>query len=108
MDMVFTANAGLTCQGTVLPAAFRVMWIFHAGAALQGCDLVLMLPTMFHSIGVGNMTPAGVKLIYVDITAAVATPARAATVRRVEKRSRCMCCYSPFASSLMYCAAFCR
>ncbi len=42
-------------------------------AALQGCEIVLMLSTMLHSIGVGNMTPAGVKLICVDINPAVVT-----------------------------------
>ncbi len=41
--------------------------------ALQGCEVVLMLSTMLHSIGVGNMTPAGVKLICVDINPAVVT-----------------------------------
>jgi hypothetical protein len=32
-----------------------------------------MLSTMLHSIGVGNMTPAGVKLVCVDINPAVVT-----------------------------------
>ncbi len=41
--------------------------------ALQGCEIVLMLSTMLHSIGVGNMTPAGVKLVCVDINPAVVT-----------------------------------
>jgi len=41
--------------------------------ALHGCEIVLMLSTMLHSIGVGNMTPAGVKLICVDINPAVVT-----------------------------------
>ena len=41
--------------------------------ALEGCEIVLMLSTMLHSIGVGNMTPAGVKLICVDINPAVVT-----------------------------------
>ncbi len=41
--------------------------------ALRGCDLVLMLSTMLHAIGVGNMTPAGVKLVCVDINPAVVT-----------------------------------
>ncbi|MEN9207302.1 MAG: TIGR00300 family protein [Gloeomargarita sp. GMQP_bins_120] len=40
---------------------------------LEGADLILMLATMLHSIGVGNMTPAGVKLICVDINPAVVT-----------------------------------
>lgn len=41
--------------------------------ALKGCEVVLMLSTMLHSIGVGNMTPAGVKLVCVDINPAVVT-----------------------------------
>lgn len=40
---------------------------------LTGVELILMLSTMLHSIGVGNMTPAGVKMICVDISPAVAT-----------------------------------
>lgn len=41
--------------------------------AIQGADLILMLSSMLHSIGVGNMTPAGVKLVCVDINPAVVT-----------------------------------
>jgi lysine-ketoglutarate reductase/saccharopine dehydrogenase-like protein (TIGR00300 family) len=40
---------------------------------LQGADTIVMLSSMLHSIGVGNMTPAGVKLICVDINPAVVT-----------------------------------
>ena len=40
---------------------------------LAGADLVLMLATMLHAIGVGNMTPAGVRLACVDINPAVVT-----------------------------------
>jgi len=40
---------------------------------LTGADLILMLASMLHSIGVGNMTPAGVKLVCVDINPAVVT-----------------------------------
>lgn len=40
---------------------------------IQGADLILMLSSMLHSIGVGNMTPAGVKLVCVDINPAVVT-----------------------------------
>ena len=36
-------------------------------------DLILMLATMLHAIGVGNMTPAGVRLVCVDINPAVVT-----------------------------------
>jgi lysine-ketoglutarate reductase/saccharopine dehydrogenase-like protein (TIGR00300 family) len=40
---------------------------------IEGTDLILMLSTMLHSIGVGNMTPAGVKMVCVDINPAVVT-----------------------------------
>ncbi|MFE4108087.1 bifunctional arginine dihydrolase/ornithine cyclodeaminase [Almyronema epifaneia] len=40
---------------------------------VQGADMILMLSTMLHSIGVGNMTPAGVKMVCVDINPAVVT-----------------------------------
>jgi lysine-ketoglutarate reductase/saccharopine dehydrogenase-like protein (TIGR00300 family) len=40
---------------------------------VQGCDMILMLSSMLHSIGVGNMTPAGVKMVCVDINPAVVT-----------------------------------
>jgi len=41
--------------------------------AIRGADLILMLSSMLHSIGVGNMTPSGVKLVCVDINPAVVT-----------------------------------
>jgi len=40
---------------------------------LQGADMILMLSSMLHSIGVGNMTAAGVKMVCVDINPAVVT-----------------------------------
>jgi lysine-ketoglutarate reductase/saccharopine dehydrogenase-like protein (TIGR00300 family) len=40
---------------------------------LRGADMILMLSSMLHSIGVGNMTPAGVKMVCVDINPAVVT-----------------------------------
>jgi lysine-ketoglutarate reductase/saccharopine dehydrogenase-like protein (TIGR00300 family) len=40
---------------------------------LQGAEMILMLSSMLHSIGVGNMTPAGVKMVCVDINPAVVT-----------------------------------
>ncbi|HEY9896722.1 MAG TPA: TIGR00300 family protein [Candidatus Sericytochromatia bacterium] len=40
---------------------------------IQDADLILMLSSMLHSIGVGNMTPAGVKMVCVDINPAVVT-----------------------------------
>ena len=41
--------------------------------ALQGVSLVLVLSTMLHGIGVGNMLPAWVRLVCVDINPAVVT-----------------------------------
>ena len=53
------------------------MDLIKAQAAYQqqimGADLVLMLATMLHAIGVGNMTPAGVRMVCVDINPAVVT-----------------------------------
>jgi len=40
---------------------------------IEGADMILMLASMLHAIGVGNMTPSGVRLICVDINAAVVT-----------------------------------
>jgi arginine dihydrolase len=41
--------------------------------ALQGVSLVLVLSSMLHGIGVGNMLPAWVRLVCVDINPAVVT-----------------------------------
>ncbi|MDD4220685.1 MAG: TIGR00300 family protein, partial [Sphaerochaetaceae bacterium] len=40
---------------------------------IEGADLIIMLSTMLHSIGVGNMTPSWVKTICIDINPAVVT-----------------------------------
>lgn len=40
---------------------------------IRGAEMILMLSSMLHSIGVGNMTPAGVKMVCVDINPAVVT-----------------------------------
>ena len=40
---------------------------------VRGADMILMLASMLHSIGVGNMTPAGVRLACIDINPAVVT-----------------------------------
>jgi hypothetical protein len=42
-------------------------------AALEHVGLVLVLSTMLHGIGVGNMLPAWVRLVCVDINPAVVT-----------------------------------
>ncbi len=41
--------------------------------AIEGADMILMLSSMLHAIGTGNMTRAGVRLICVDINPAVVT-----------------------------------
>jgi lysine-ketoglutarate reductase/saccharopine dehydrogenase-like protein (TIGR00300 family) len=40
---------------------------------VRNADMILMLGSMLHSIGVGNMTPAGVRLACIDINPAVVT-----------------------------------
>ncbi len=40
---------------------------------IAGADMILMLSTMLHSIGTGNMTPSWVKTVCVDINPAVVT-----------------------------------
>jgi lysine-ketoglutarate reductase/saccharopine dehydrogenase-like protein (TIGR00300 family) len=45
----------------------------HYTAALDHVGLVLVLSTMLHGIGVGNMLPAWVRLVCVDINPAVVT-----------------------------------
>ncbi len=40
---------------------------------IEGAEMILMLSSMLHSIGVGNMTAAGVKMVCVDINPAVVT-----------------------------------
>ncbi|MEA5572006.1 TIGR00300 family protein [Calothrix sp. UHCC 0171] len=40
---------------------------------IKGAEMILMLSSMLHSIGVGNMTPAGVRMVCVDINPAVVT-----------------------------------
>ncbi len=40
---------------------------------IKGAEMILMLSSMLHSIGVGNMTAAGVKMVCVDINPAVVT-----------------------------------
>jgi lysine-ketoglutarate reductase/saccharopine dehydrogenase-like protein (TIGR00300 family) len=42
-------------------------------AALAGIDMVIMLSSMLHSIGVGNMLPSWVRVVCVDINPAVVT-----------------------------------
>ena len=41
--------------------------------ALAGVDMVIMLSSMLHSIGVGNMLPSRTRVVCVDINPAVVT-----------------------------------
>ena len=41
--------------------------------ALDGVEVVVMLSSMLHSIGVGNMLPSWVRVVCVDINPAVVT-----------------------------------
>ncbi len=41
--------------------------------AIEGASMIVMLASMLHAIGTGNMTPAGVRLVCVDISPAVVT-----------------------------------
>lgn len=40
---------------------------------IRGAEMILLLSSMLHAIGTGNMTPAGVRLVCVDINPAVIT-----------------------------------
>jgi lysine-ketoglutarate reductase/saccharopine dehydrogenase-like protein (TIGR00300 family) len=42
-------------------------------AAIRDADMIVMLASMLHAIGTGNMTPAGVRLVCVDISPEVVT-----------------------------------
>ncbi len=59
------------------PLPDTLMDLIEAQAAyareLEGAEIVLMLSSMLHSIGVGNMLPAWVRTICVDINPAVVT-----------------------------------
>tara|TARA_B100000029_G_scaffold394146_1_gene391584 strand:+ start:564 stop:1799 length:1236 start_codon:yes stop_codon:yes gene_type:complete len=59
------------------PLADTVMDLIDAqnqyANALEGVQMVIMLSTMLHSIGVGNMLPSWVKVVCVDINPAVVT-----------------------------------
>jgi lysine-ketoglutarate reductase/saccharopine dehydrogenase-like protein (TIGR00300 family) len=73
-DIPFVLAGSIRDDG---PVPDTMMDLVQAQTAYQevvrGADLILMLSSMLHSIGVGNMTPAGVKLVCVDINPAVVT-----------------------------------
>ena len=59
-------------------------------ALLEGVGMVIMLSSMLHAIGVGNMLPSWVKVVCVDINPAVVTKlsdrGSAQTVGRGDRR----------------------
>jgi lysine-ketoglutarate reductase/saccharopine dehydrogenase-like protein (TIGR00300 family) len=70
----FSLSASIRDDGP-LPGVFTDMIEAQRDYArlIAGAEMILMLSSMLHSIGVGNMTPAGVKLVCVDINPAVVT-----------------------------------
>jgi lysine-ketoglutarate reductase/saccharopine dehydrogenase-like protein (TIGR00300 family) len=70
----FSLAASIRDDGP-LPGVFTEMIEAQRDYArlIEGAEMILMLSSMLHSIGVGNMTPAGVKLVCVDINPAVVT-----------------------------------
>ena len=60
-----------------MPADDTVVDLIEAqdryAAALDGVRMVVMLSSMLHSIGVGNMLPSWVRVVCVDINPAVVT-----------------------------------
>ena len=73
-DVPFVLAGSIRDDG---PLTETIMDLYEAQRQYQeqirGADLILMLSSMLHSIGVGNMTPSGVKMVCVDISPAVAT-----------------------------------
>ncbi len=73
-DVPFSLAGSIRDDG---PLPDTVMDLIQAQAdyarLIKGADMILMLSSMLHSIGVGNMTPAGVRLVCVDINPAVVT-----------------------------------
>jgi lysine-ketoglutarate reductase/saccharopine dehydrogenase-like protein (TIGR00300 family) len=59
------------------PLPDTIMDLVEAQAAyarvVEGAEMILMLSTMLHAIGTGNMSPSGVRLVCVDISPAVVT-----------------------------------
>ena len=79
---VRASTAWTTCSpaasGTTVRCRRRVMDLVeaqerYAAALSQNVQLVLMLSSMLHSIGVGNMLPSWVRVVCVDINPAVVT-----------------------------------
>lgn len=59
------------------PLPDTLMDLYQAQAAyakaIENTDMIVMLSSMLHAIGTGNMTPAGVRLVCVDINPEVVT-----------------------------------
>ncbi len=59
------------------PLPDTIMDLYEAqdryAAAIEKTDMIVMLCSMLHAIGTGNMTPSGVRLVCVDISPSVAT-----------------------------------
>jgi lysine-ketoglutarate reductase/saccharopine dehydrogenase-like protein (TIGR00300 family) len=59
------------------PLPDTIMDLYEAQSAyaqaIEGADMIVMLSSMLHAIGTGNMTPAGVQLVCVDISPSVVT-----------------------------------
>jgi lysine-ketoglutarate reductase/saccharopine dehydrogenase-like protein (TIGR00300 family) len=72
--VLFVAAGSIRDDG---PLPETIMDLVEAQAAyaraIEGADMILLLSSMLHAIGVGNMTRSGVRLICVDINPAVVT-----------------------------------
>jgi len=59
------------------PLPDTIMDLYTAQAAyakaIDSAEMIIMLSSMLHAIGTGNMTPAGVKMVCVDISPSVVT-----------------------------------
>lgn len=80
MHSLVEANVNFVLAGSIRddgPLPDTMMDLVEAQEAyakeLEGAGLVLMLSTMLHSIGVGNMLPSWVNVVCVDINPAVVT-----------------------------------
>ena len=80
MDEVIKSEIPYCLAGSIRddgPLPETVMDMIEAqkqyGDIIKGTDMLIMLSTMLHSIGAGNMTPSWVRTICVDINPAVVT-----------------------------------
>ena len=80
MYEAITHDVGYVLAGSIRddgPLPDTVMDLIEAqdcyADALDGVSMVIMLSTMLHSIGVGNMLPSHVRVVCVDINPSVVT-----------------------------------